>query len=153
VEATIPDAGMTVAAFYGPLENDSYDEWWHSVRAAVALCIGRSFLLAGDFNTGLSVVDAPRDPFYCSDHFVALQRLGMTDAWRSKNADVREYSWYSRRAGKDLNGFRLDHALTSPSLSTRLMNARYSHAERVPGTSDHSILLLELEGVALSNER
>jgi exonuclease III len=149
VEASVPGADMTVAAFYGPLENHRYDAWWRGVRAAVKLRMQRPFLLAGDFNTGMSVVDAPRDPFYCANHFRALQRLGMTDAWRARNADVREYSWYSRRAGKDVNGFRLDHALMSPALSQRLRSARYSHDERVPGSSDHSILLVEFEGAAL----
>jgi exodeoxyribonuclease III len=149
VEADIPEADVTVAAFYGPLENDAYDEWWHSVRAAVALRVDRPFLLAGDFNTGMSVVDARRDPFYCSEHFLALQQLGMTDTWRATNVEAREYSWYSRRAGKDLNGFRLDHALASPALSCRLANARYSHAERVPGVSDHSPLLVEFERALL----
>ena len=123
VEASVPDADLTVAAFYGPLENHRYDAWWRGVRVAVKRRIQRPFLLAGDFNTGMSVVDAPRDPFYCANHFMALQRLGMTDVWRTRNADVREYSWYSRRAGKDVNGFRLDHALMSPALTRRLRSA------------------------------
>ena len=145
VEAAIPELGITVAGFYGPLENESYMEWWNSVRTAVESRIQQPFLLAGDFNTGMSVVDAPRDPFYCSDHFYALQQLGMTDAWRFRNADAREYSWYSRRGGKDLNGFRLDHILTSPALSARIAGATYSHDERLAGTSDHSALLVEFE--------
>jgi exonuclease III len=142
-EVTIPDVGVTVAGFHGPLENDPYREWWLSVRAAAAKRVGDSFLVAGDFNTGQSVIDAPRDPFYCAEHFDALQDLGFVDAWRTQNTSRREYSWFSRRAGKDLNGFRLDHMLVSPSLAARIAKASYSHSDREQGLSDHAPLLVE----------
>jgi len=143
MEADVPRLGVSVGAFYGPLEDVPYGDWWMSVRAVMAERVHTPFVLAGDFNTGMSVVDAPRDPFYCSEHFQALQDLGMTDAWRRENPDIREYSWYSRRGGRDLNGFRLDHVLASPQLAKRITSARYSHAERHASTSDHSVLLVD----------
>jgi exonuclease III len=145
LEADVPRLRLSVGAFYGPLEDVPYAEWWTSVRQVMADRVSTPFVLAGDFNTGLSVVDAPRDPFYCADHFQALQDLGMTDAWRRENPDMREYSWYSRRGGRDLNGFRLDHILASPPLAKRITSARYSHAERQASTSDHSILIVDFE--------
>jgi hypothetical protein len=76
VEATVPGLGVSFAAFYGPLEDVPYDRWWTAVHATIARRVSRPFLRAGDFNTGLSVVDAPRDPFYCANHFQALLDLG-----------------------------------------------------------------------------
>jgi exonuclease III len=142
-EVTLPSIDLVVAGFYGALENEPYNDWWLSVRAAARKRLHRPFLLAGDFNTGQSIIDAPRDPFYCAEHFDALQDLGLVDAWRTKNASAREYSWYSRRGGKDLNGFRLDHVLVSPVLATRIVAAKYLHSDREAGTSDHSALLVE----------
>lgn len=143
LEADIPRLGLSVGAFYGPLEDVPYADWWTSVRQVMAERVHTPFVLAGDFNTGMSVVDAPRDPFYCAEHFEALQTLGMTDVWRRHNPDMREYSWFSRRGGRDLNGFRLDHILASPPLAARLRSSHYSHGEREASTSDHSILLAE----------
>jgi exonuclease III len=143
LEVDVPRHKLAVAAFYGPLEDVPYGDWWTSVRGVMADRVKTPFVLAGDFNTGMSVVDAPRDPFYCADHFQALQDMGMSDVWRRANPEIREYSWYSRRAGRDLNGFRLDHILASPPLTGCLRGSRYSHAEREDSTSDHSILLAD----------
>lgn len=143
LEVGIPRHKLTVAAFYGPLEDVPYADWWTSVREVMADRVNTPVVLAGDFNTGLSVVDGPRDPFYCAEQFRAVQELGMTDVWRRENPAIREYSWYSRRAGRDLNGFRLDHVLASPGLAGRLRGVRHSHAEREASISDHSILLAD----------
>jgi exodeoxyribonuclease-3 len=145
LEVDVPRHKISVAAFYGPLEDVPYRDWWTSVREVMADRVKMPFVLAGDFNTGMSVVDAPRDPFYCAEHFQALQDLGMSDVWRRTNPEIREYSWFSRRAGRDLNGFRLDHILASPALAARLRGSRYSHAEREVSTSDHSILLADFD--------
>jgi exodeoxyribonuclease-3 len=145
LEVEVPRHKISIAAFYGPLEDVPYGAWWTSVREVMADRVKMPFVLAGDFNTGMSVVDAPRDPFYCAEHFQALQDMGMSDVWRRTNPKIREYSWYSRRAGRDLNGFRLDHILASPPLAARLRDSRYSHAEREANTSDHSILLADFD--------
>jgi exonuclease III len=73
--------------------------------------------------------------------FDALVAAGWVDAWRSLHPDAREYSWCNARSG---NGFRLDHALLSPSLAGELASARYVHATRESKASDHSALLIEL---------
>jgi len=49
------------------------------------------------------------------------------------------------RGGARGNGFRLDHAFATPSLSPRITSCRYSHAERDAGVSDHSMLILEVK--------
>jgi exodeoxyribonuclease-3 len=150
LEVYAPDASTSFVGFYGPLENEAFDDWWHAVRATVQPRLRDRFLMAGDFNTGMSVVDAPRNPFYCSGHFEALQHLGMCDAWRTCNPDAREYSWFSVRGGRPINGFRLDHVLVSPPLANCLTRAYYSHSERETSKiSDHSVLVVEFNLQAL----
>jgi len=43
------------------------------------------------------------------------------------------------------NGFRVDHAFATPSLVPRVNGCWYSHAERESGTSDHSMLIVEID--------
>ena len=102
--------------------------------------LAQDSLLIGDFNTGHHFVDEAGSTFVASDRLKHLETQGWIDVWRSRNPDAREFSWYST-AG---NGFRLDHALASPSLNSKISNVRYSHDERLEGLSDHSVLLLEL---------
>jgi exodeoxyribonuclease III len=150
LERYAPEVDTSFVAFYGPLENEPFDDWWDAIRATIPLRLQKRFLLAGDFNTGMSIVDAPRNPFYCANHFEALQHLGMRDAWRSHNPSAREYSWFSVRGGRPIDGFRLDHALVTPPLAAHLTRAHYSHAEReTTKVSDHSILLVEFNLPAL----
>jgi exonuclease III len=62
-------------------------------------------LLIGDFNTGRNGVDNEGATFIADEHFEKLLEQGWVDTWRSRNPDVREYSWYSRKHGKPLNGW------------------------------------------------
>lgn len=99
-------------------------------------------LLIGDFNTGRHYEDETGATFLCVDHFEALLAQGWMDAWRSRNPESREFSWYSRGYQ---NGFRLDHALASPSLDARIKVVSYSHQERLDGISDHSMMIVDLQ--------
>jgi exonuclease III len=75
-----------------------------------------------------------------------MTKLGWIDLWRTFNTNGTEYTWYSRlKGGEPGNGFRLDHAFASPVLATRVRACRYSHNEREQRTSDHSILLVDIE--------
>jgi len=63
----------------------------------------------------------------------------------SRNPGVTECTWYSKlKRGARGNGFRLDHAFATPSLTPHIISCRYSHAEREAGTSDHSIVIVEI---------
>ena len=99
-------------------------------------------LIIGDFNTGLPFEDEKGNTFACTDEFRRLLAAGWIDAWRSRNLEAREFTWYSTQAK---NGFRIDHALASPSLNARITSIRYSHAEREARTSDHSALVVNLD--------
>ena len=100
------------------------------------------FLLLGDWNTGAHHMDEKGKTFVCTEHFARLSELGWIDLWQAHNRDT-EYTWYSRRAGANYNGFRLDHAFATPVLKQRVTACRYSHAEREAGISDHSMMVVE----------
>lgn len=102
-------------------------------------------VLIGDLNTGRHHEDEAGATFVSAHQFDALLEQGWIDAWRSRNPDAREFSWYSRGHN---NGFRLDHALVSPSLNYKATGTCYSHKEREEGVTDHSLMVLELEMAA-----
>lgn len=143
VEAEIPDACMTVVAIYGPLQNDDFDGFWTSTVADLRARDDVPTVITGDLNTGEALVDAKDPKFFCSQHFASIKQSGYSDAWRSTHGDERQYSWYLQgKGGVRVSGFRLDHALTSTSLSPRVRDARYLHSAREQRISDHSPLLV-----------
>jgi exodeoxyribonuclease-3 len=102
----------------------------------------RDTLLMGDFNTGCRYWDEGRMDLSLVEEFGAVLGCGWTDVWRTRNPGVREWSWVEPW-GKHV-GYRLDHALISPTLLPKVTGVHYSHAEREAGVSDHSALILEL---------
>lgn len=98
-------------------------------------------ILIGDFNTGRHYEDEKGASFSSAEQFDALLEQGWIDSWRSRNPEAREFTWYSRGYN---NGFRLDHALVTPSVNDRIVDVRYSHYEREAGVSDHSMMILDL---------
>lgn len=146
VEVRIPRFAVSIVALYGPLQTEDHNGFW--TQAAEILLARRDSrtVVVGDFNTGESVRDARSKRFFCSDHFATVKSHGYVDAWRHVHGDAREYSWYSRIPAIDArNGFRLDHALVSPSLVPHIADARYVHSARMAKISDHSPLILELD--------
>lgn len=99
-------------------------------------------LIMGDFNVGLHGLDEAGATFIGADQFQALLDKGWIDAWRSRNPEVREFSWYSKGYN---NGFRLDHTFVTPSLDARIKDVRYEHKERERKVSDHSIMLVDFD--------
>lgn len=72
-----------------------------------------------------------------------LWTWGFRDLFRKENTGQPEFSWLTPdRQG----GGRIDHAIASASLSAVAASVRYSHAERDLRISDHSVLLVDLEG-------
>lgn len=100
------------------------------------------FLLVGDFNTGVGPADGPFKNRAVTSGFLAIQTLGFTDIWRLFHGDKIEYTYVYR----GVKPYRIDHALASAVLLPRIGNCRYSHEEREGGTSDHSVLLVDIEG-------
>ena len=99
-------------------------------------------MIVGDFNTGVHRIDETGTTFSEANRFDDLARAGWVDVWRRLNAPKREYSWSSNKG----NGVRIDHALCSPRLAGSVVSARYEHAYREQGISDHSPLVVEFCG-------
>jgi exonuclease III len=102
----------------------------------------RQNLLIGDLNTTRHYIDEDGRVVQGDHYLVSLENAGWREAFRLAHPDRREFSWYSN-AG---NGFRIDQAWLSPALVPRLKDARFDHSVRESGYSDHSMLLVDLEG-------
>jgi exonuclease III len=151
LELEMVDAGVRLAAVYGPPAGPAIPAFWRSASSWLARRATRPFLMLGDFNAGASLVDADDYHFRCGESFAALTGIGLVDLWRKQHGQRREHTWFSSsgptRAGR---GFRIDHAFASPSVARRVTGCRYDHAVRERGWSDHSLLLLDL---ALSDKQ
>jgi len=98
-------------------------------------------VLMGDINCGIPFEDSETRSFYASHLFTQLLQQGWIDAWRQRNKNAREFSWYSNNKG---NGFRYDNALLSAELNSSVSAIDYEHSVREAGLSDHSMLRLQL---------
>jgi exodeoxyribonuclease III len=133
-------AGLRLFGVYMPNMLAKVPYWQALVMALAADAAGPA-LAIGDFNTCRAYVDEP-GAIDATAHFIdRVEAVGFCDLWRRRNPDGREFSWYSTRG----NGFRIDHAFLSPQLAACAGEVRYSHTERLAGTSDHSPLILDLE--------
>ena len=97
-------------------------------------------LVIGDFNTGNFYEDEKNTTFSCTHQFNELKVNGLVDSWRSRNKNIKEFSWYSH-AG---NGFRIDHIFSTATINDRIKNIYYSHNEREQKISDHSAMIVEI---------
>ena len=110
----------------------------HWTRDSAARLLRKPVLLVGDFNTGIPHVDERGAELTCSAEFREVLDAGWIDLYRVRNPDSRERSFYER----PWLGYRIDHALGSPSINRRVQDIFYSHDERYAGISDHSSLHL-----------
>jgi exodeoxyribonuclease III len=140
LEVEVPGKDLRIVGLYGLLEDEPFADFWRAVLAELRERAAQPTLVIGDLNTGESMLDAPQKNFYCSKYFSELPSLGYIDLWRRQHGRERkEFSYYGR-----VNGYRLDHAFGSDSLTSRVLDCRYSHGEREAGLSDHSPLLVQL---------
>jgi exodeoxyribonuclease-3 len=102
-------------------------------------------LFIGDFNTGRNDVDIEGNGarFDCADLFLALSdRAGLTDLWRFRHGDRRDWTWRSAK-----NGFRIDHAFGNRPFVGRFpaYTCQIDHDPRLKGLTDHSAIVLDLQ--------
>jgi exonuclease III len=114
--------------------------YWEALIAGLREDRSAAALAAGDFNTCRAYLDEARAIDRTAYFMDRIAEIGFCDLWRSRNPELREYSWFSTRG----NGFRIDHAFVSDALAARAGPIRYSHEERIAGLSDHSPLVLDL---------
>ena len=132
--------GLNVFGLYLPGEKRKRPVFDFLLRLPERYLAGDSVLM-GDLNTGRHHEDEAGATFTSAHQFDALLEQGWIDAWRTRNPEAREFTWFSRGYN---NGFRLDHALVSPALDGKIKEVRYSHAEREEGVSDHSVMVVDL---------
>jgi exodeoxyribonuclease III len=133
--------GVLITGVYMPATPQELRPFWPRVLEALKSETDKQFVILGDFNTGPTPADRQGSTTFTGEPYMAaLIESGWVDAWRRANPKAHEFSWFSN-AG---NGFRIDHALLSPALTTRPVTARYDHTPRSSGLSDHSALVLNL---------
>lgn len=97
-------------------------------------------IIVGDYNTGINHIDQDGNSFWYTTELKALRDCGMTDAFRLRHKDVKEYSWYSHQG----NGYRYDHTYIDSVLKSIVHACYYDHTPREDKVSDHSPMYLEL---------
>lgn len=132
--------GMKVVAVYLHADIQKLKAWELLLDDA-QLDVAKDAVFIGDFNTGKHRVDETATTFIGAEYPSHLEALGYIDTWRSRNPEKREYTWYSNHG----NGFRLDYAYASPSLSKCLIDVWHDHGARTEGVSDHSGLVVDFD--------
>ena len=127
------------------------------VHALELLDSGVPALLIGDFNVIPTSQDVYKPERWLTDalfspeargKFEQLVAQGWTDAIRALHPDERIYTFwpYWRNAFERDAGIRIDHALLSPSLASKLKAAGVDRTPRAwEKTSDHAPLWVELD--------
>ncbi len=130
--------GLTLVGVYFP-QGEEKRHVFREIKA-VADSGDQNLLVIGDFNTGKPFLDETTNTFACVDDFEALEQHGLIDAWRSRNPETKEFTWYSSKG----NGFRIDHAFCSKQVNQRIRLIEYRHETRDRKITDHSGLIIEL---------
>ena len=99
-------------------------------------------IVIGDWNTGKNGIDQAGNSFWYSEYLTKLEKRDYFDAFRERHGDVKEFSWYSHGG----NGFRYDHCYMSDCLRAVLDDCHYLHQSREQGLSDHSPMVVTLQG-------
>lgn len=114
---------------------------FESLHALTKTALTKSSVVIGDFNCGIPFEDSETKSFVNTHMFQAMLKKGWIDAWRSRNAKKKEYTWIST---VKQNGFRYDHALASPRFDQSIESIEYHHEPRKSGVSDHSSMSIVL---------
>ena len=128
--------GIQLVGTYFPLKNNKKDliDWFLEKGMNF-----RKTIFIGDFNTGSNLLDKDEagSSFYMGSEFETLSKEILTDSFRYKNPELREFSWYSTVG----NGFRIDHCLVTKDLTENIRSVSYDHKTR-PELTDHSALIV-----------
>ncbi|HKZ12641.1 MAG TPA: hypothetical protein VJL81_02235 [Solirubrobacterales bacterium] len=105
----------------------------------------RSSILIGDLNVVERSGRASERGFQEWEYelYEALPRVGWLDAYRALHPDRVEISW----ADTEGRGHRFDHCLITTDLRPALRRCEYLHQTREEDLSDHSAMVLELDGI------
>ncbi len=114
------------------------------------------FIIGGDFNVIPDAIDCYDPALWRGDalfhpdtitQFRRLINLGLTDALRVFNPAPDTYTFWDYQAGAwpRNKGIRIDHFLTSPAITDRLLNCTIDKTPRGWDTpSDHTPIIVEI---------
>jgi exodeoxyribonuclease-3 len=117
---------------------------------------GTEFIIGGDFNVIPEAVDCHAPSAWIQDalfrietrsKFRALVNLGLTDAFRIRNHEAEQYTFWDYQAGawQKNHGIRIDHFLLSPLMTDRLKNCTIDKSPREwDKPSDHTPIIVDI---------
>ena len=120
---------------------------------------GIPFVIGGDFNIIPADADCHDPKAWAGDalfrpeslkRFRTLKNLGLNDAFRIYDDEAERYSFwdYQRGAWQRNNGIRIDHFLTSPQITDRLMGCEIDKEPRGwDRPSDHTPIVLRVKSL------
>ncbi len=126
-------------------------------RARALLAQEEPTVFCGDYNVIPQDADAARPELWTADAlalpasraaFRRLLALGLTDAFRARNASAGHYTFWDYQAGawERNNGIRIDHLLLSPQAADLLRDAQIDKQVRAGDKpSDHVPIWIELD--------
>jgi exodeoxyribonuclease III len=100
-------------------------------------------IVAGDLNV-VEPGHQPHLPVFGNWEYAFYRSFadaGMTDAYRARHQDTRDYSWFGRSG----NGYRIDHIFVTAQHAAQIRTCTYLQAPRQLGLTDHAAMTLTLE--------
>lgn len=126
-------------------------------RARALLALEEPTVFCGDYNVIPQDTDAARPELWTADAlalpasraaFRRLLALGLTDAFRARNAAPGQYTFWDYQAGawERNNGIRIDHLLLSPQAADLLTDVQIDKQVRAGDKpSDHVPIWIDLD--------
>lgn len=164
ITATV-DGLRVVGAYFPNGQAPGTDKFAYKMRWLQALSAWLSdelachpaLVLMGDFNITADDRDVwdpvgLREQIHCTteerEHFQALTRLGLHDAFRLFDQPLKSYSWWDYRdmSFRRNRGLRIDHILVSEALRPRVRACQIDRTmRRNERPSDHAPVIVDLE--------
>jgi exodeoxyribonuclease III len=144
--------GIEVVGVYAPSRDESAERIARKRRflSELLTVVGAKkqaqTVLIGDLNI-VEPAGGSGGVFYDWEYelYEELPELGWLDAYRALHPDRYELSWVDGEG----RGYRFDHTFISGDLAERVRRCEYIHETRESDLSDHSAMVIEVEGMAV----
>lgn len=147
LDAWCPALGAFVSAVHVPDDSrpgDKAEMWQWLVDLARERGRSRSWIVAGDMNTGRRGSDIPDGRSRCEAQLGAFWSLGMHDAWRTLHPREQDATWQGVGSWAGAPQ-RIDAVYVSEAWRDSLRRADHLHGVRAARVSDHSMVVVEVQ--------